>query len=143
LDEPKGRQPSILILDGFNSLGKDDVNKKFIKELYGLSEGKKNFYVVIMSPDEAVASKIFSYNDGQRIQPLPNTYAGEITAPEWNKMKWHRDQHIEAVKYTFTDDFSEDHKFEFIADHMTPLQAIMKAHNSTQEPRKLTSFGFS
>lgn len=35
LDEPKGQQPSILILDGLNSLGEDDRN--FVKEVYGLT----------------------------------------------------------------------------------------------------------
>ena len=132
LDEPKGHQPSILILDGFNSLGKDDVNEAFIKELYGLIGGKKNLFVVIMTSDDTLASKICTFNDGQRIQPLPNTYTGKKTAPEWNRMEWSRDQLIEAIRYTFPDDFPENHKFEFIADPMTPLQAIMAAQKMTR-----------
>jgi hypothetical protein len=41
LDKPDGCQPSVLILDGMNSLGQENVNEDFINELYGLIEGKK------------------------------------------------------------------------------------------------------
>lgn len=136
LDEPKGCQPSLLILDGFDSLGEDDVNEAFIKELYGLLEGKKNVYVVIMSSNEVVASKMCSFNGGQRIQPLPNTYEGGKTAPKWNDMKWSREQLIAAVKYDCPDDFSDGDKFDFITNTMTPLQATMEAKNS-KRPKKL------
>lgn len=139
LDEPKGCKPSLLILDGFDSLGEDDVNEVFIKELYGLLEGKMNVYVVIMSSNEAVvASKLCSFNGGQRIQPLPNTtYEGEKAAPKWNGMKWSREQLTAAVKYECPGDyFSDDDKLEFMTPTMTPLQAIMEAKNS-KRPKKL------
>ena len=135
LDEPEGCQPSLLILDGFNSLGEDDVNEAFIKELYGLLEGEINVYVVIMSSNEAVASKMCSFNGGQRIQPLPNTYEGEKAAPKWNDMKWSREQLIEAIKYDCPGDFSNDDKFEFITNTMTPLQATMEAKNSKRQKK--------
>jgi len=46
-DQPRGKQPGLLILDGFNSLGNatDDrcfVNVKFMKRLYELMDGMKN-----------------------------------------------------------------------------------------------------
>jgi hypothetical protein len=36
MDLPNGRQPSILILDDFNSFGNENVNRAFIKKLYGV-----------------------------------------------------------------------------------------------------------
>lgn len=139
LDEPDECQPSVLILDGMNSLGQDNVNEDFIKELYGLIEGKKNLYIVIMSSEEELASKMCTFNHGQRIQPLPNTFEGETTAPKWNKMKWKRDQLIQAVKYAFPDfpdrlpGDEKNHQFEFVTDQLTPLQAVMMAKNLKRE----------
>lgn len=132
LDRPKEKLPSILILDGLNSLGVEDINENFIKELYGLIEGKLNLFIVVLSSDASVASKICSFNAGQRIRPLPNSYSGKETDPTWNEMKWSRDQLIEAVKYNCPDEFPEDYEgnFDFIDDTIkTPLQAVMRAEN--------------
>lgn len=38
MHEHKCREPSLLILDCFNSLGQDDFNLRFIKRLYGWDE---------------------------------------------------------------------------------------------------------
>ena len=136
MDEPIGCQPSILILDDFNSLGKEDVNKAFVKKLYGALEGKKNMYVVLMVSDKSLASKICSINNGQRVRPLPHTYTGEPTSPEWNGMKWKREELIGAVKYAYPNDFPEpvpNPKFDFVVDGMTPLQAVLAAQGKTRE----------
>jgi hypothetical protein len=42
MDEPDEHQPSILILDDFNSLGREDVNKSFVKRLYQALAGEKH-----------------------------------------------------------------------------------------------------
>jgi hypothetical protein len=120
-------QPSILILDGMNSLGEEGVNERFVKKLYGLINGKKNIYVVIITGDEKVATTICSWNGGQRIRPVPNTYTGAATNPQWSGMKWSREQLIEAVKYEYVDSFPENCAFTFIKDGMTPLESIMAA----------------
>jgi hypothetical protein len=120
-------QPSILILDGMNSLGEEAVNERFIKQLYGLINGKKNVYVVILTSDPTVATKICSWNGGQRIRPMPNTYIGEATDPKWSGMNWSREQLIEAVKYEYYDQFPANYEFTFIKEGMTPLEATMAA----------------
>jgi hypothetical protein len=132
LDEPRGRQPSILILDGFNSLGKEGVNEAFVKKLYGLIGGKKNLYVVLISSGPDVAREMCSWNNGQRIRPVPGTYTGKATAPMWNNMKWSRDELVQAVRYHFSQQFDQDDKFDFIVEEMTPLQAVMAADDSTR-----------
>jgi ABC-type uncharacterized transport system ATPase subunit len=70
MDESDGREPSLLVLDGFNSLGTDIVNVSFIKQLYGVINGKKNLFVVAMMQNEDVANRLCSLNQGQRIAPL-------------------------------------------------------------------------
>jgi hypothetical protein len=127
MDEPDERQPSLLILDGFNSLGKDEVNLKFIKRLYGLMNARKNMIVVVSTQEETVANKLCSLNGGQRIAPLPGTYTGKETSPTWNGMNWSRDLLMEAVRYEFPENFLPNHEFDFIVSGMTPLQAIKAA----------------
>jgi hypothetical protein len=127
MDEPENLEPSLLILDGFNSLGEGNVNERFIKRLYGLMNAQKNMIVVVSTQEETVANKLCSLNGGQRIAPLPGTYTGEETSPKWNGMKWSRDLLIKAVRYKFPEKFPMNHEFDFIVDDMTPLQAIKAA----------------
>jgi hypothetical protein len=54
MDEPDRRQLSLLILDGFNSLITDEVNVSFIKILYRLINGDKNFFVVVITHNKDV-----------------------------------------------------------------------------------------
>lgn len=127
MDEPENLEPSLLVFDGFNSLGKDNVNEDFIKNLYGLMNAKKNMIIVVSTQEKTVANKLCSLNGGQRIAPLPGTYTGEETLPMWNGMKWSRDLLIEAVRYEFPEKFPNNHEFDFIVGGMTPLQAIKAA----------------
>lgn len=48
MNEPDEEAPSILILDGVNSLGEENINWKFIKALYGRMDGKKIIFVVVI-----------------------------------------------------------------------------------------------
>lgn len=75
MDRPLTHQPSILVLDGFISLGKDQVNLHFIKGLYGLINGKKNLFVVVATQNKQVADALCGPNGGQRIAPIPGCYA--------------------------------------------------------------------
>jgi hypothetical protein len=136
MDEPENLEPSLLSLDGFNSLGEDNVNEAFIKTLYGLMNATKNMIVVISTQEETVANKLCSLNGGQRIVPLPGTYTGEETSPTWNGMKWSRDLLIEAVRYEFPEKFPTNHEFDFIVGGMTPLQAKKAALSSLRRTGK-------
>ena len=127
MDEPENLEPSLLILDGFNSLGEDNVNLNFVKTLYGLMNAKKNMIIVISTQEEVVANKLCSLNGGQRIAPLPGAFTGEETSPKWNGMQWSRDLLIEAVRYEFPGKFPMNHNFDFIVGDMTPLEAIKAA----------------
>lgn len=136
MDEPIGCQPSILILDDFNSLGKEDVNRAFMKKLYGALAAKKNMYVVLMVSDKSLATDICTFNNGQRVRPLPNSYTGEPTSPIWNDMKWKREELVGAVKFAYPKDFPEpvaNPKFDFVEDGMTPLQAILAGQEKTRK----------
>jgi hypothetical protein len=127
-----------LILDDFNSFGKEEVNKAFVKNLYGVLGGIKNMYVVLMVSDKKVATEIFTFNNGQRVRPLPMTYTGEITAPNWNGMKWTREHLIFAVKYTYPNDFTEppdNPTLDFVLNGMTPLEAILEAQGKTRQKK--------
>ena len=149
MDRPHTHQPSILILDGFNSMGKDEVNLHFIKGLYGLINGKKNLFVVVATQSKHVADALCGLNGGQRIAPMPGCYSGDDKpSPNWKEEKWGRSLLIQAIRYEFNDDesaekFGDDCKFEFISDDMTPLQATMAAARSLRRktapgsPKKL------
>jgi len=141
MDQPLTHQPSILILDSFNSLGKDEVNLHFIKGLCGLINGKKNLFVVVATQNKQVADALCGLNGGQRIAPIPGCYSGDDkTSPNWKEEKWGRSLLIEAIRYQFNDNefsekFGDDCKFDFISDDMTPLQATMAAARSLRRKR--------
>ena len=82
LDQPENLEPSLLILDGFNSLGEENVNERFIEHLYGLMNAQKNMIVVVSTSDEVVANQLCSLNGGQRVAPLPGSDTGkDLTSP--------------------------------------------------------------
>jgi hypothetical protein len=130
--EPENLEPSLLILDGFNSLGQDDVNKKIIKQLYGLMNADKRMIVVVITQEDAVANTLCSLNGGARVAPLLGTYVGKETSPTWNGMRWTRDLLIEAVRYEFPGKFLQDDEADFIVDGMTPLLAVKAAGLKTR-----------
>ena len=141
MDQPLTHQPSILILDGFNSMGKDQANLQFIKWLYGLINGKMNLFVVVATQNKQVADALCELNGGQRIAPIPGSYAGDDKiSPHWKEEKWSRSLLIEAIRYQFNDNesaenFGDDCMFEFISNDMTPLQATMAAARSLRWKR--------
>lgn len=139
LDQPRRKQPGLLILDSFNSLGNatedgNYMNVKFIKRLYNLINGMKNLFVVVITQEKTVADKLCSMNNGQRIAPVPTTYTGEPTSPQWKSMKCSREILIEVVRYWYPTDFAEDHTFAFITDGMTPLAAVQTARYFLRTP---------
>jgi hypothetical protein len=104
LDQPRGKQLGLLILGSFNLLGNatDDgsfVNVKFIKRLYDLINGMKNLFVVVITQEEVVANKLCLMNNGQIIAPVPTTYTGEPTWPQWKYMQCSCKILMEVVLY--------------------------------------------
>jgi hypothetical protein len=95
----------------------------------------KNLFVVVVTQGEVVAKKLCLMNNGQIIAPVPTTYTGEPTSPQWKSMQCSREILIEVVLYWYPEDFSEDHKFGFITDGMTPLAAAQAARYFLRTPR--------
>ena len=139
MDQPENLEPSLLILDGFNSLGEENVNERFIEHLFGLMNAQKNMIMVVSKSEEAVANQLCSLNDGQRVAPLPGSYTGKVTSPTWNGMNWSRDLLIEAVRFKFPGTFPQDANFDFITTGMTPLQAIQVAGLTSRSRKGLGS----
>jgi hypothetical protein len=144
LDEPTGSPASILILDGFNSIGKDGTNLKFIKRLYGMMDDRKkigtqNTLVLVVTHDETVANELCQLNGGQRVAPLRKCYTGEAALPIWNKMNWTRDQLIEAIRYKYPGKFAKDETFDRVQVGMTPLQAVKIADQMVRPRVKLSN----
>lgn len=138
MDRPLNEQPSILILDSFNSVGTDKVNLHFIKSLYGLMNGKKNMFVVVVTQNKEVANALCGLNGGQRIAPIPGCYNGDDkTSPTWKEEPWDRERLIEAVRYEFNGEksFGDECTFDFIVDGMTPLQANIAASKIFREKK--------
>jgi hypothetical protein len=99
MDGPAARQPSLLILDGFNSLGTNEVNLSFIQRLHGLiTKDMDLFVVVLMTQNKNVATRLCSLNHGghSRIAPLPLCYSGEPTLPVWSELTWDRSLLVDA-----------------------------------------------
>ena len=130
LDQPKNQHPSILLLDAFNDLGEDNLNKDFIKFLYtqmNRLNAKKNIFVVVMTQEEKVANELCQANGGQRIQPLPGYFTGDKQSPIWNNTPWTRGLLMGAIRYENPGEFEEDEQCTFIEEGMTPLEASQRA----------------
>jgi hypothetical protein len=97
-----------------------------------------NIYVVLMVSEKTLATDTCTFNNGQRVHPLPNTYNGKKTVPIWNDEKWSREELIGAVKYSYLeDDYPagrlNDPTFDFVLDGMTPLlEVILEAQDRTR-----------
>jgi hypothetical protein len=140
LDAPKDEQPNILILDGFNSGGENNININFVKKLYGEINIDKNLFVVVVTQDESVADELCRLNGGVRIAPLPNTFTGPATSPKWLGMEWSRELLIELTKWHFPE--CEEEKMKFIKDGMSPgevkkeVQLSFRKVEKPQSPRR-------
>jgi hypothetical protein len=77
MDEPPHEHPSILILDGFNSVGKDDGNLNFIQGLYQRMNGQMNIFIVVVTQKPEIASRLLALNGGERVSPCPGCYTGD------------------------------------------------------------------
>jgi hypothetical protein len=76
MNEPRGKLPSILILDAFNSVDPDDsdVNLDFIRSLYtemNVMKAKTNIFVVGMTANKQVANKLCGLNGGCEFNIYP------------------------------------------------------------------------
>ena len=127
---PDKTTPSILILDGVNSAGTDDVNIKFIQALYDIMDSNKNIYVVVFTQEPDIASRILACNGGARIKPLPGCYTGSIENIHWNNAPWTEEQLIQLVHYKSTGDLSREEMKSFVDSYikagMTPLEVVQK-----------------
>lgn len=142
LNEPDEEAPSILILDGVNSLGEENINWKVIKALYDRMDGKKNIFVVVICQDAKVATEICGMNNGMRVVPMPGFYKGEKTSPQWVNTSWTRSQLLEMVKAEYSGKFTEE-QLAFVQDGMTPMAVLLEArialrccHAAPESPRK-------
>jgi hypothetical protein len=138
MNEPRGKLPSILILDAFNSVGSDDshVNLDFIRSLYSemnVLKAKNNIFVVVMTAYEQVANRLCGLNGGVRVQPLPGFYKGSKTSPTWNEEEWPRGLLIDAIRYEYAGDFKSDKAFAFIQAGMSPMEASQLAEVETRQ----------
>lgn len=148
LNEPDEEAPSILILDGVNSLGEENINWKFIKALYDRMDGKKNIFVVVICQDAKIATEICGMNNGIRVVPMPGFYEGEKTSPQWVNTSWTRSQLVEMVNAEYPSKFKEE-QLAFVEDGMTPLAVLLEArialrcnHAAPESPRKKQRTGF-
>lgn len=142
LNEPDDEAPSILILDGVNSLGEENINWKFIKSLYDCMDGKKNIFVVVICQDAKVATELCGMNDGLRVAPMPGFYGGEKSFPQWVHTRWTRSQLIKMLTANYPDKFT-DEQLAFVSDGMTPMTVLLEArmslrseHTAPDSPRK-------
>ena len=131
MDQPFEETHSLLILDGFNSLGPDRKNIDFIKRLYDIMNpmvNKMNIAVVVMTKNEEVANELCGCNGGVRVQPINGFYTGtNKIKPAWKNSYWSRTLLIDALKYEFHcrigDKSEDDEFFGFVEDGMTPMAA--------------------
>ena len=127
LNEPDEEAPSILILDGVNSLGEEQINKKFIKALYDSMKAEKNIFIVVICQDRDVATEFCGLNKGKRVVPMPGFYTGDSqTSPEWKNTTWSRDLLMQMLHVKHPEKFT-DEMLEFIDDGMTPVEVMLKA----------------
>jgi hypothetical protein len=131
MDEPQEQFPSILILDGFNSAGKDEENMNFIKGLFATMNGKRNMFVVVVTQDSKIAFDLVQLNGGERVSPLEGCYTGDDKMnPVWKEEPWERELLIEAVHYDCPGKFGDGLiSLDFVKAGMTPLQVVMAARS--------------
>jgi hypothetical protein len=134
MDEPQEQFPSILILDGFNSAGKDKENMQFIKGLFATMNGETNMFVVVVTQDKQIAFDLLQLNGGQRVSPLEGCYTGDDkTNPIWNEEPWELDLLIQVVHYNCPGKFGKAENglipLDFVTEGMTPLEVVMKARS--------------
>jgi hypothetical protein len=131
LNAPMKMQPNILILDGFDSAGENNINITFVKKLYGEINITKNLFVVVVTQNESVANELCDLNGGMRVLPLPNTYMGSRTSPTWLDMKWSRKLLVEMAKWHYPD--CDEEKLDFIKDGMVPGEVLKQVQLSFRE----------
>lgn len=126
LDEPDEDEPSILILDGVNSLGEENINKNFVKALCDSMGAKMNIFIVVICQDRDVATELCGLNKGRRVVPMPGFYSGDILiTPEWKKTRWNRDLLIQMIDLKYEDKVTEE-MLAFVEDGMTPCEVLLK-----------------
>lgn len=153
MDTPPQENPSILIIDGVNSRGPDDVNIQLIGALYARMNGMKNIFVVALTQNQQVAQALIDLNGGQRVKPMPGCFRGQSLSPEWTQSEWTEHQFTELVQYHCTianesfgaaytqeqvQSYLRDNLANHVRDQSTPLQVVMDMRASLrtggQEP---------
>lgn len=142
-----GRLPSILILDAFNTASA--INEEFVEKFFHATINK-GFYTVILSQDEAFASRLCAKNNGKKICALPAAYdIGTPMHPQWNQLRWGRELLCKMIKKRFNKpgdhdriDVDENGMIPWVQDEFTPQEAIWGAERrlySPPSPRRIRS----
>ena len=136
-------EPSILILDSFNSVGEERSNVNFVKALYERMNAEMNVFVVVLTQEKEVAQELFKENGGARIIPLPGSMDGTIDAPSWKEEKWSVDELVQFVHYKKPGKFTDEEIRAFVSTDMTPLDVnkkltklLRKSASSPRRPQK-------
>jgi hypothetical protein len=131
MDDPQEQSPSILILDGFNSAGKDNENMNFIKGLFATMNGNRNMFVVVVTQDAKIAFDLLQLNGGERVSPLEGCYTGDDKMNSVSKEEpWERELLIEVVHHECPGKFGDGLiSLDFVKAEMTPLEVVMAARS--------------
>lgn len=143
METPAEEHPSVLIIDSFNSVGKEDVNVKFIQALYSAMNAEKNIFVVVLTQEKTVSQALLDCNGGARVLPLPGCFTGHPQTPDWNETNWTVDQLVELVHYKDGGKYQDDEARKLVHEGMTPLDVVKivnaqkrKSNDTPDSPRK-------
>lgn len=143
LETPPEERPSVLIIDSFHSVGKEDVNVKFIQALYSAMNAEKIFFVVVLTQEKTVAQALLDCNGGARVLPLPGSFSGHAQSPQWNETPWTVDQLVELVHYIDDGKYDDEEARQLVhAGMTTPLEVVKvvnsrkrKSHDTPDSPK--------
>ena len=125
-NEPEEDAPYLLILDGVNSLGEENINKKFIKALYDSMRAEMNIFAVVICQDKDVATELCGLNKGKRVVPMPGFYtADNLISPAWQNTCWSRDLLVETLCLKYEEKVN-DQTLGFVEDGMMPCEVLLK-----------------
>jgi hypothetical protein len=135
--------PSILILDEFNSAGKDEINIALARMIYK-SAVDKRFYVVFITQNKDVANELCNLNNRQKIGPLPLACTNFDASPDesvaWADMSWGRNLLTKFLREKYGTKFPQlfdgvapEDPLPWITDDMTPHSALWAVQERTNK----------
>ena len=124
METPAEENPSVLIIDSFNSVGEDNVNVKFIQALYSAMNAEKNIFAVVLTQEREVAQTLLDCNGGARVLPLPGCFTGKPHSPDWNETNWTVDQLVELVHFKDNGKYDDVGARQLVHAGMTPLEVV-------------------